>query len=185
MWENSKTHWLWLDLEMTGLDPETCHIIEVAAILTGLDMKPVFRFQEVVYQPPEVLAGMDEWNQTHHGASGLLDRIPHGKPLPEVQGMLIRACQDYRGEDGLILAGNSIHQDRRFIDRYMPGLSAMLHYRMLDVTAFKLVFESRFGLKFQKSNAHRALEDIEASMAELEFYLSHIYPGREPSGEQG
>lgn len=168
----------WLDLEMTGLNPEKDRILEVALIVTDEHSNEKGRFETAVFQPQNVLDGMDEWCQKHHGESGLTARVPGGLPESEVDQKL-RAVLDTLVPKGRpILAGNSIAQDRRFVDRYLPLFAARLHYRMLDVSSFKVIFESRFHLKFQKQNKHRALEDIHESMAELEFYLTHLNPER-------
>lgn len=173
----------WLDLEMTGLHPEKDRILEVALIVTDEHNQEKGRYETAVFQPQSVLDGMDEWCQKHHGESGLTARVPGGLPESEVDQKL-RALLDTLAPKGRpILAGNSIAQDRRFVDRYLPLFAARLHYRMLDVSSFKVIFESRFQMKFQKQNKHRALDDIHESMAELEFYLTHFNPaGVAPSG---
>jgi oligoribonuclease len=165
---------LWLDLEMTGLDPESHHIIEVAATVTEWDLVPRAHFHEVVFQPLSVLEQMDEWNRRTHGASGLLSLISQGKPQDQVSDQLVAFMRPWFGDQPAMLAGNSIHQDRAFIRKHMPTLEQRLHYRMLDVSSWKVVFQGKFQRAFVKSQTHRALDDIAESIAELSFYLSHL-----------
>lgn len=167
-------HILWVDLEMTGLDPETCVIIEIAAIITDLEFTPLAEYEAIVYQPPEQLAGMDDWNVNTHTQSGLLAKIPSGKPLSQVEQELGELLDSIFAGEPAVLAGNSIHQDRKFIDRYMKTFASKLSYRMLDVSAFKLVFKNLYDVNFAKENNHRALEDIQASINELRHYLTFV-----------
>lgn len=169
------THLLWLDLEMTGLDVEKEVIIEVGAIITDLDFHPVAEYETVVKQPQSYLDKMDEWNREHHGKSGLLAKIPYGKDphlVEEELGQLID--QHFSKEERVVLAGNSIGQDRLFINKYFTKLAERLHYRMLDVTSWKLIFKNKFQLEPEKQNGHRALDDIKESIEELQFYLQYI-----------
>ena len=162
-------------MEMTGLDVQKCVILEVAAIVTDVNFTPLTSYHAVVYQPPEVLAGMDAWCTETHGKSGLTAAVAKGAPLAEVEKQLLDIVERYwMGTDRPVLAGNSIGQDRKFIDAYMPLLGARLHYRLLDVSSYKVVFNDRFGIQYEKRGAHRALDDILESIAELTLYLSHV-----------
>jgi len=168
----------WIDLEMTGLDIDKEVIIECAVLITDLNFKVLDSFETVVKQPQHYLDQMDEWNKKHHGDSGLTAKVPFGTPSDEVETHLISMVQKhFRNDERPVLAGNSISQDRLFIDKYWPGFSAVLHYRMLDVSSWKVIFNSKFGIKYEKNNAHRALDDIQESIAELEFYLNYLKPG--------
>lgn len=167
-------NWLWVDLEMTGLDPVENKIIEFAAVVTDADFNPVSRYHAVVHQPQAELDKMDEWNQSTHRASGLLDKIPGGKRLTEVDDDIVTLIQNHFPDDRPVLCGNSIHQDRKFIDRYMPRLRDALHYRMVDVSSFKEVFRNLYGTNFKKAELHRAEDDIQASINELKYYLSFV-----------
>ncbi len=166
---------LWMDLEMTGLDDQKDQILEVAAIVTDLELKPLEEFHRVVYQPPEVLAGMNDWCKKTHGESGLTEACAAGTPLAEVERELIELLErHYSARDRVVICGNSIGNDRRFIDRYLIEFSKHLHYRMIDVSSFKEIYRERWGIEFKKKNAHRAVDDIFESIRELEHYLSFV-----------
>jgi len=167
--------YLWLDMEMSGLEVEKCKILEVAAIVTDNGFTPLQSYHAVVFQPNEVLAAMDDWCTKHHGASGLTAAVANGAPLEDVESALLAMVNAHFGpKDRPVLAGNSIGQDRKFIDAYMPALSARLHYRMLDVSSYKVVFNDRFGISYPKRESHRALDDILESIGELTLYLSYV-----------
>jgi len=117
---------------------------------------------------------MDDWNQEHHGESGLLALIPKGKPMKDVDTELSEWIGKHFGEERAILAGNSINQDRLFIRAYLPKVEIRLHYRMLDVTSWKVVYNGLFGRKFKKKEAHRAVDDILESIDEFKYYLSFV-----------
>jgi oligoribonuclease len=169
------TKLLWIDMEMTGLDVNREVILEVAAIVTDLDLMEGETYETVVRQPQSYLDAMDDWNTKHHGESGLVARVPGGRDPQQVEDDLIRLVETHFTERPII-AGNSIAQDRSFIDRHMPRLAAKLHYRMLDVTSWKIVMGGRFGLEYPKAESHRALDDIRESIGELRFYLQHVTP---------
>jgi len=169
------TRYLWLDMEMSGLDVAKCRILEVAAIVTDQDFQPLENYHAVVYQPPEVLNAMDAWCTENHGKSGLTAAVAKGVPEPEAEKQLLALIDRHFGaKDRPVLCGNSIGQDRKFIDAWMTSLSARLHYRMLDVTSFKIVFNDKYGVKYDKKGSHRALDDILESIAELRHYLSFV-----------
>ena len=169
--------WCWLDLEMTGLDPAADRILEAALIVTGRDFGEVLtEWETAVVQPPELLAGMNEWCQRTHAASGLLDRVPGGITEEALDARLAASVEAYWGEVPVILCGNSIGQDRKFVDRYLPRFAAKLHYRMLDVSSFKVLVQELYGKKFAKRNTHRALDDIRESIGELRYYLNAFDP---------
>ncbi|RMF86340.1 MAG: oligoribonuclease [Nitrospirae bacterium] len=166
----------WLDLEMTGLDVERCVILEVAAIVTDLELRTLEEYTQVVHQPPEALAAMDAWCVKTHGESGLTREVRSGgRPLPEVEDALLALVDRHFGpQERVVLCGNSIHQDRRFVERHLPRLAERLHYRMVDVSSFKEVFRSRWGIRWEKSNNHRALQDTRESIRELAAYLAYV-----------
>ncbi len=165
----------WLDMEMTGLDPETCVIIEVAAVVTDLDLSVLASFEAVVHQPEEVLLAMDDWNQRTHAVSGLLDRIPAGESLEAAEEKLVLFAKQHFPGEKIILSGNSIGQDFRFIHTYMPNFAELLHYRVIDVSSFKEILRRKWGLEFKKRQVHRAIEDVHESIAELNYYLGFFF----------
>lgn len=165
---------LWIDMEMTGLNVEKEVPIEIAAIVTDIDLKELETYHAVIKQPQAVLDQMDEWNTQHHGESGLTAQVPHGTPPEAVEKAMIQLVDRHFHGERAVIAGNSIGQDRLFINRYFPLLTAKLHYRMLDVTSWKIMMNAKYGIKFEKKNSHRAIDDIRESMAELAFYLGHV-----------
>ena len=170
-------NYLWVDMEMTGLEVAKCRILEVAAVVTDGNFKPLEDYQTAVFQSAEVLDAMDAWCKENHGKSGLTALVAKGKPEAQVEKELIAMIDRHFGpKDRPILCGNSIGQDRKFIDAYMPELSKRLHYRMVDVTSLKIVFQDKFRISFEKKGTHRALDDIRESIAELNHYLSFVQP---------
>jgi oligoribonuclease len=164
---------LWIDMEMTGLDVEREVVIEVAAIVTNMELKELETYHAIVKQPQEYLDRMDDWNKQHHGESGLTAAVAAGRDPAVVEDDLLKLIARHFSEPP-VLAGNSIGQDRLFINKHFRRLAAKLHYRLLDVTAWKIMMTERFKLKHEKKNSHRAVDDIRESIAELAFYLSHV-----------
>jgi oligoribonuclease len=164
---------LWVDLEMTGLEPETDRIIEFAAIATDWQLREIATIKGIVAQPQAVVDQMVDEVVKMHTDSGLIDKIAEGIDEADAEQQLLRFIEAHF-EDDVYLAGNSIHQDRRFIRKYWLELDRKLHYRMLDVSAWKLVMRERFNVKFAKPEAHRALEDIRGSIEELQLYLNKM-----------
>lgn len=161
-------------MEMTGLDPLTHTPIELAAVVTDLKFQTVETYQTAIFQPQSELDKMDDWNQKHHSESGLLDLIPNGKPLKQVDIELSQLIDRHFQNERPILCGNSIAQDRSFIKAHFPIIESKLHYRMLDVSSWKVVFQALYNQKYEKQNAHRALDDIKESIRELQHYLTFI-----------
>lgn len=164
---------LWIDMEMTGLNVERERIIEVAAVVTDYDFNSLEEYHAIIRQPMEFLDRMDEWNKKHHGESGLTSKVPHGTPQDQVERNLAQLVKKHFQEPA-VLAGNSIGQDRLFINKYMPQFAATLHYRMLDVTAWKIIFKEKYEILYDKQDSHRAVDDIRESIGELKFYMSHL-----------
>ncbi|HSW91263.1 MAG TPA: oligoribonuclease [Candidatus Saccharimonadales bacterium] len=173
---------LWVDLEMTGLDAENDLILEVAAIATDWDFKEIATYEGIIKNEDMTLeermsANSVFWEANPASKDGLLAQNVHGKELLEVEEDLLKFIGDnFDDETPVILAGNSIHMDRRFIVAQWPRLDARLHYRMLDVSAWKVVFEGKFKKRFPKPEEHRALGDIRGSILELEYYLKKVRP---------
>ncbi len=164
----------WIDMEMTGLDPQKHRILEVAVVVTDLKLQELDSYEAVVFQEPNELSLMDAWCTKHHGESGLTALVPKGKPESQVQEELRALFSRYEDSGKAVLAGNSIGHDKKFIDRWMPNLSSLLHYRMLDVSSFKIIFEGIYKTHFPKKKGHRAKDDIYESLGELRHYLNFI-----------
>jgi oligoribonuclease len=169
---------VWIDLEMTGLDVETCAIVEIAAVITGEDLKPVAQYETAVHQPEGVLAGMNDFVRAMHTQSGLLERV---KASTTSVGQAERAICDLVAQFArpreAVMAGNSIHVDRRFIAKYMPTLDSFLHYRQIDVSSLKVLAQAWYPAlpKFEKKKAHTALSDINESIAELAYFRANMF----------
>jgi oligoribonuclease len=166
---------VWIDLEMTGLNPEKHRVIELAAIITNWQYEELATYHAVIKQPKAVLADMDPWCTKQHGSSGLLTQLPRGKKPTVAESELMSLLAEHtRSALPIILAGSSVHFDRRYIWREFPALEKLLHYRMLDVTSWKLIMKSTFGVAYRKREAHRALDDIRGSIQELQYYLELV-----------
>ena len=169
---------LWIDLEMTGLDPVEDRILEVAAIATDWDFKEVARFEAVKRVGPALMKRRmvgEFWEKYANVRDALMAQNDDGTSGRTVENQLLEFVDEHFAPDErVLLAGNSIHQDRKFIENEWPRLNAKLHYRMLDVSAWKIVFEGRYKKKFAKPEAHRALEDIQGSIQELKYYLKKV-----------
>jgi oligoribonuclease len=168
----------WIDLEMTGLDHLKDQILEVAVVVTDWEFRTLEEYHRVVFQPQQVLENMNDWCKEHHGKSGLTAEVPKGTPIDKVEEELIDLVVRHWGAPGkdnrVVLCGNSIGNDRRFIDQYWPRFEKHLHYRMIDVSSFKEVFREKYSVKYDKKNAHRAIGDIHESIGELKHYLSFV-----------
>lgn len=182
-------HLVWMDMEMTGLDPERERIIEIATIVTDGDLNVIAEGPVLaVRQSESLLAAMDDWNQRHHAASGLLDRVRReGVSEREAEAATLAFLEQHVDKKRSPLCGNTIWQDRRFLVRYMPTLEDYLHYRMVDVSSIKeLVRRWRPDLMagFTKKNEHTALADIRESIEELRYYREHFLRWQRPDGAQ-
>lgn len=166
---------LWVDLEMSGLDVNKCRILELAAIVTDSKFKALDQYDAIVKQSDAVLAAMDEWCTKTHGESGLTAAVKLGKPEPQVEAEFLALIDKHFAKDErVVLCGNSIGQDRKFIDAYMPNVAKRLHYRMVDVTSYKVIFRDCYGIEYEKQGKHRAIDDIKESIAELQSYLAYL-----------
>ena len=163
---------LWVDLEMTGLDVQKDVIIEVAIEVTDFNFKTLASYEAIIHQPDEILENANDWAKAQHAASGLTERVrSQGRPERDVIHEMVGFIQAQFGDEPAVMAGNSIHNDRNFVKQWWPEVDALLHYRMLDVSAFKILMQTKYGVSFEKKEAHRAFDDIQASIAELQHYL--------------
>lgn len=166
---------VWIDLEMTGLDPQRERIIEVATLITDNDLNLVAEGPVLaVHQPDALLEGMDEWNTRTHGDSGLTQRVRESRiDTAEAERQTLAFLKRYVTPNSSPMCGNSVHQDRRFLVREMPELADFFHYRNLDVSTLKELAK-RWNPQalegFEKRNTHQAMDDIRESLAELAHY---------------
>jgi oligoribonuclease len=177
---SSNDHLIWVDLEMTGLDPATDSIIEIATLVTDKELNPVAEGPELaIHQPESVLARMDEWNQRQHGGSGLLQRVRDSRlSVAAAERLTLEFLVLHVPTGASPMCGNSICQDRRFLARCMPALERHFHYRNLDVSTLKELAARWYpAVKsgFNKAAAHRAMADIHESIAELRHYRAHLF----------
>ena len=171
---------IWVDMEMTGLEPETDRILEIAMIVTDKELNilaegPVL----AIHQSDEVLAGMDEWNTRTHGESGLVARV---RASEYDEAKAIEVCLEFMKEwvpeRQSPMCGNSIGQDRRFMVKYMPELERYFHYRNIDVSTVKELvrrWKPEILDQFTKTGSHQALDDIRESIAEMQFYRERVF----------
>lgn len=176
---NRESNLIWIDLEMTGLEPETDRIIEIATVVTDSQLNVLAQGPVIaVHQSDESLNAMDDWNTRTHGQSGLIDRVK-GSEISEAQAeqRTIEFLEKWVDKGASPMSGNTIGQDRRFLVKYMPKLEAYFHYRNLDVSTLKELAR-RWAPEviegFQKKGSHQALDDIIESIEELRYYREHF-----------
>ena len=176
----SSENLVWIDLEMSGLDPDSDKIIEIATIVTNSDLDILEEGPVVaIHQPDSILSAMDEWNTTHHTGSGLVQRVKDSEyTVDDAQSITIDFLSNWVGSGVSPMCGNSICQDRRFMARHMPRLESFFHYRNLDVSSVKELAkrwapEVHSGVK--KEGLHLALNDIRDSINELRHYRTHFF----------
>ena len=169
------TKLLWVDLEMTGLDPTKDVILEVAAEVTDFKFKTLASYEAIVKQDKQTVVDRMQkniwWKDFPANRDEFVRKMDSGKPPEQVEDELVKLVEQQFGSEPAVLAGNSIHNDRAFIRQWWPQLDLKLHYRMLDVSAWKVFMQGRHGVKFEKKEVHRAFDDIQASIAELQYYL--------------
>lgn len=175
-------HLVWMDLEMTGLDPDQDVILEIATIITNNALAEVAVGPELAIAAPEAkLAVMDEWNQTHHRDSGLLERVRRSTvTVAAAERLTLAFVKQHVEARAAPLCGNTIWQDRRFLARHMPALEQHFHYRNVDVSSVKELaqrWRPELVEGFKKKNEHRALADIRESIAELAYYRQRRFIG--------
>lgn len=176
-----KAKLLWVDLEMTGLDPEKDRILEVAAIATDWEFREIDRMTAIVKVPKKIIETRmvgEFWEKNKASYDSLVLQNEKGEDVEVVEEKILNFIEKNFGKE-VYLAGNSIHQDKRFIVKEWPKLDARLHYRMFDVSAWKIYFENALKIKFTKRENHRALDDIEGSIEEIKYYLGFVKKNRE------
>ncbi|MFN0094142.1 MAG: oligoribonuclease [Dehalococcoidia bacterium] len=170
---------VWMDMEMSGLDPERCQILEIAVLLTDGDLNELAVGPHlVIHQPEAVLAAMDAWCTEHHGKSGLTAAVRRSAvTLEQAEAEVLSFLQAHTKAGTSPLCGNTVHQDRAFLRKYMPDADAHLHYRIIDVSTLKELMRRWYpGVpRFQKRETHRALDDIRESIGELRHYREHCF----------
>lgn len=180
MTSQSDSNLVWMDLEMTGLDPKTCTILEIATLVTDKDLNLLAQGPTLaIHQEESILSTMDDWNKEHHGKSGLLKAVRESQTsLAEAEKLSLDFIAKHCGAKKSPLCGNTIYQDRRFLIEYMPKLEAYLHYRLVDVSTIKELVKRWYGADFQapvKKQNHKALEDILETIEELKFYRQTVF----------
>ena len=177
--KQNKNNLIWIDLEMTGLDTVNDVIIEIATVVTDKDLNKLAEGPVIaIHQPQSLLDGMDEWNQSHHGSSGLIKRVQESEySMAQAEAETIAFLEDYVPKGASPMCGNSICQDRRFMAREMPLLEDFFHYRNLDVSTLKelaMRWKPEVLEGYTKKGVHLAMDDILESIEELQYYRKTI-----------
>ena len=169
----------WIDLEMTGLDPEKHHIIEIACLVTDSNLNIVAEGPELaIFQDEDILSLMNEWNVKQHTSSGLVEKIKSSDiSIKEAEDECLKFFQSHIKQHKSPLCGSSVSHDRRFLIKHMPKLANHFHYRHIDVSSFKEVIKRWYpeADKFKKASSHRAMDDIKESVNELKFYREKLF----------
>jgi len=176
---DKNNNFVWMDLEMTGLEVEYCHIIEIACIITDKKLEIIAEAEPIViYQPYEIVNSMNDWCKKVHGKNGLIEKVEKSKiSLQRAEDIILSFIKKYVGENSSPLCGNSVWQDKKFLSKYMPRIENYLHYRILDVSSFGIAYKTWKPSpisRFQKKNTHSALSDIKESIEEMRFYKKNL-----------
>ena len=172
---------VWIDLEMTGLNSSTDVILEIACVITDGNLNAIAEGPSfIIHQPEEKLKAMGKWCQDHHGKTGLIEAVSHSTITTQyAEKEILYFIKKYCKIHTAVLAGNSVWQDRTFLDKYMPTIPAYLHYRIIDVSSIKEVIKRWYPQdthnEFKKSDRHRALSDVYESIEELKHYRQHFF----------
>lgn len=169
------TRLLWVDLEMTGLSPSEDVLLEIAVEVTDFNFKTLESYEARIRQDyDKVVDRMQKniwWRDYPANRDEFLNKLEEGKSLPEVEHEMLELISRHWTNEMAVIAGNSIYNDRLFIKQWMPALDLKLHYRMLDVSSLKILMQGKYGVVFEKQDVHRAFDDIQASIAELQHYI--------------
>ena len=172
------TRLLWVDLEMTGLEPAKDVLLEIAVEITDFNFKTLANYEARIKQKRDVVIDRMQkniwWRDYPANRDDFVNKLDSGKPLAEVEQDMLVLVGEHFGNELAVLAGNSIYNDRLFIKQWMPAFDLKLHYRMLDVSSFKILMQGKHGEVFEKDSTHRAFDDIQASIAELQHYLEYL-----------
>ncbi len=178
------TKLLWVDLEMTGLDAQQDVILEIAVEITDFSFNTIASYEAIIAQPTDVVVDRMQkntwWQSYPENRDEFINKTAsvNAKPLEVVEQELIGLIEEHFGAEPAVLAGNSIYNDRGFIKQWWPRLDLKLHYRMLDVSSWKVFMQGANGVAFEKKEVHRAFDDIQASIAELQYYLEWFKTNR-------
>ncbi len=176
---NPLTNLVWIDMEMTGLDETTNSIIEIACIITDKDLNEIAEGPVIqIFQPELLLAKMDDWNVMHHTKSGLLEKVRNSQiDITTAEKVILEFVQTYVDPQSSPLCGSSVHVDRRFLRKYMPGLNEYLHYQIIDVTTITELYKRWHpgGPRLRKKNLHTALSDIKETIDELRYFKAQFF----------
>lgn len=172
-----KAYLLWIDLEMTGLNPDTDIILEESSYITDFNFETLAESNYRVFHDRERVKKLFDknewWKKYPENQKQFLDNLDKGLSLRVIEDQLLEQINKIvKPDDAIYLAGNSIHSDRKFITKYWPTLDQRLHYRMLDVSSFKIIMFHKFGIDYEKENTHRSLIDIQESIDEIKYYLN-------------
>lgn len=169
------TKLLWVDLEMTGLNPQEDVLLEIAVEVTDFNFKTLESYEARIKQDYDtVVARMQQniwWRDYPANRDEFLNKLGEGKDCKDVEKDMLALVGNHWMDELAVLAGNSIYNDRLFIKQWMPNLDLLLHYRMLDVSSLKVLMQGKYGVVFEKDSTHRAFDDIQASIAELQHYI--------------
>ena len=176
------TKLLWVDLEMTNLSPTEDVILEIAAEITNFDFTSLATYEARINHPEDLVRALMAknawWEEFPANRDNFINGLASGKPSEQVEQELIKLVEGHFGDEPALLAGNSIYCDRGFIKQWWPKFNRKLHYRMLDVSAFKVLMQGKYGVEYEKPEIHRAQSDIRASIAELQYYLEWFHRDR-------
>ncbi|XP_043252406.1 oligoribonuclease-like [Colletes gigas] len=179
MVKNNNKHIVWIDMEMTGLDLETCHILEIACLITNKDLKIISKdLNIVIHQPNEILENMNDWCVQNHEKTGLITESRLSKTtVQDAEQIVLKYLQSYIEEGTSPLAGSSVYMDRIFLSKYMPSVNNYLNYKIIDTTTLReLILMWNLNVpELKKMHCHRALSDIKESIKQLEHYKKYLF----------